>query len=167
MKKCFLFVFSLIFLMAAQFPGLGQKFIEDAQKPSIGIVAGYSGFRNDFLQFGIGWQPWELDLINDLPLFPFFGFMGLYEVDPWRKIQGVSLNASYYSGLFACGLDVNRYTNQTHVTFGLRPLIGMSMLRMGILYGYNIFLNENSIEGLNRNSLTFRYYLPLWTDRRP
>jgi hypothetical protein len=167
MKKCFLFSFSLISLMAAQLPGLGQKFIDDAQKPSIGIVAGYSGFRNDFLQMGVGWQPWELELLNDLPLFPFFGFMGLYEVDLWRKIKGFSLNASYYSGLFACGLDLYRYSDNTHFTYGFRPLIGMSMLRMGILYGYNVFLNENSIEGLNRNTLTFRYYLPLWTDRRP
>jgi hypothetical protein len=130
------------------------------QKPSIGVVAGYTGFNNTFLEIGAGYQPWET--ASDFIKYSFAGFLALYEFDPSRKLYGISINAWYLGGPFSCGLGINRYAERTSDTYGIKPMIGISFLRIGVMYGYNFFLTPNSISNLYHNSITFKYYFPVW-----
>jgi hypothetical protein len=130
------------------------------EKPNFGVVVGYSGFKNNFIELGIGYQPWEVQ--GNYVYYPFAGFLALYELEPTRKLYGTSLNAWYLAGFFSCGLNINRYSDYKNDTYGLKPMIGMSFARIGIMYGYNIFLNANEISNLNTHSITIKYYYPLW-----
>ena len=75
--------------------------------PSFGVVAGYSGFQNNFIELGVGYQPWEVE--GTFVYYPFAGFMALVEVDPYRRLYGNNLNAWYLSGPISLGLNANRY----------------------------------------------------------
>ncbi len=138
-----------------------QQYSESTKlNANIGIVAGYSGTKQNMLEVGIGFQPWQVEglFVN----YPFAGFLALYEFDPNSKIYGTSFNAWYLSGLFACGLNANRYSDYKTDTYGIKPMIGISSFRIGLMYGYNIYLNDNSIQNLQKESITIRYYYPFW-----
>jgi hypothetical protein len=130
------------------------------ERPSVGIVGGLSGFKSNFIEIGVGYQPWEVK--GNYVYFPFAGFIAMYEVEPMRKVYGTSLNAWYLAGFFSCGLSANRYSDHTNDTYGIKPMVGISFLRIGVMYGYNFFLNKNSITDLRHNTFTIKYYLPLW-----
>jgi hypothetical protein len=130
------------------------------EQPGVGIVGGLSGFKNNFIEIGIGYQPWEVK--GHYVFYPFAGFLAMYEFDPTRKLYGTSLNAWYLAGFFSCGLGVNRYSDYKHETYGVKPMIGISCFRVGIMYGYNFFLNKNSITNLAHNTFTIKYNLPIW-----
>jgi hypothetical protein len=127
---------------------------------NIGLVAGYSGTKQNMLEVGIGFQPWQVEGV--FVKYPFAGFLALYEFDPNSRIYGTSFNAWYLSGLFACGLNANRYSDYKTDTYGIKPMIGISSFRIGLMYGYNIYLNDNSIQNLQKESITIRYYYPFW-----
>jgi hypothetical protein len=127
---------------------------------NIGIVAGYSGFGPHMLEAGIGFQPW--DVRAEYVGYPFDGFLALYEFSPTRNLYGTSLNFWYLSGPVSCGLGVNRYSDYTNETYGIKPMIGVSIFRIGIMYGFNFFLNKNEITNFSHSSLTIKYYLPIW-----
>lgn len=164
MKEHSFIYFSFIFIFFFSIKGIAQHdkdyADEKTERPSVGIVAGVSGFHNSFLEIGVGYQPWEVKGLY--VYYPFAGFLATYEFDPTRKLYGTNLNAWYLAGLFSCGLNVNRYSDFKHETYGLKPMIGISCLRIGIMYGYNFFLNKNGILDLAHNSFTLKYYLPLW-----
>lgn len=130
------------------------------EKANFGVVAGYSGFKNSFIEIGIGYQPWEVK--GNFVFYPFAGFLALYEFDPTRKLYGTSLNAWYLAGLFSGGLNVNRYSDYSNDTYGIKPMVGISVFRIGIMYGYNLFLNTNSISNLDHHCFTIKYYYPIW-----
>lgn len=129
-------------------------------KPNVGVVGGFSGFRNNFIEVGIGYQPWEV--VGHSIYYPFAGFLFLMEWDPSRKLYGNSVNAWYLGGPFSCGLSINRYSDNVHETYGIKPMIGISKFRIGLMYGYNFFVSPNSIDNLAHHSLTIKYYFPLW-----
>ncbi len=139
-----------------------QKFTEETvtEEPSLGLVAGYTGSGYNILEVGIGYQPWQVEGL--FVEYPFAGFLALYEFDPSRKFYGTSLNAWYLSGLIAFGLNVNRYSDYKNETYGIKPMIGISSYRVGLMWGYNFFLNGNDIENLSNQSITIKYYHPLW-----
>lgn len=130
------------------------------EKASFGIVAGYSGSKNNFIEFGVGYQPWEVE--GNFVYYPFAGFLALYEFDPTRKLYGTSLNAWYLSGPLSFGLNVNHYSDYSNNTYGIKPMVGISIFRIGIMYGYNFFLNTNSIRDFDHQTFTIKYYYPLW-----
>ncbi|MCC6371520.1 MAG: hypothetical protein IT236_10995, partial [Bacteroidia bacterium] len=121
---------------------------------------GYSGIKPNLIELGVGYQPWEVE--GHFVRYPFAGFLALYEFDPTKKLYGTSINAWYLSGPLSGGLGVNRYSDYTHSTYGIKPMIGISIARFGIMYGYNIFLSGNDISYLNHHSFTVKYYYPLW-----
>ena len=127
---------------------------------NIALAAGYSGFYNNTFQIGIGFQPW--DVKGDYVAFPLFGFTALYEHVIDRKLTGFSFNSLYLSGPFACGLGVNRFSESGATTYGMKPMIGVSIVRIGIMFGYNIFLNANEIPRFYHPSFNINYYFPLW-----
>src|ERR1051326_8839321 len=160
MKSKFLFVF---FLFSFSLLGFSQRRTTDfgmIEPPGLGVVAGFSGFHPDMLDVGIGYQPWEVE--GAFVQYPFAGFLALAEYSPGSKLFGTSLNAWYLSGLFACGLGVNRYIEDGNETYGMKPMIGISMYRIGIMYGYNFYSKNNLIPDLHHDSFTIKYYLPLW-----
>lgn len=130
------------------------------EQANFGFVAGYSGTKTNLIEMGVGYQPWEVE--GNFVYYPFAGFLALYEFDPNRKLYGTSLNAWYLSGPLSGGLSINRYSDYTNATYGIKPMIGISILRIGIMYGYNIFLNGNKIANLNQHSFTIKYYYPIW-----
>lgn len=132
-----------------------------SEKENFGLVAGYtSSQQNNMLEIGVGYQPWEVE--GFFVWYPYAGFLALYEFNPNGKLYGTSLNAWYLSGPLSCGLNINRYSDYKNETYGIKPMIGISSFRIGIMYGYNFFINSNSIENLQNESITIKYYLPLW-----
>jgi hypothetical protein len=97
---------------------------------------------------------------SEIVRYPFAGFLLLYEISPERKLYGTSFNLWYLSGLFSCGLNVNRYSDYEDETYGIKPMVGISAYRIGLMYGYNFYLTD-PVPGLSHNSLTIKYYLPL------
>ena len=130
------------------------------ERPGVGVVAGLSGFNQNMIEVGIGYQPWEVE--GFYVSYPFAGFLALAEFSPDQKLYGVSLNAWYLAGFFSCGLGFNRYAWESEETYGVKPMIGISVRRIGIMYAYNFFVTDNSITALRHNSFTVKYYLPLW-----
>jgi hypothetical protein len=151
---CFIILFSVEAKAQRYFGGYGNE------TASVGLVAGYSGFRNNFIELGIGFQPWDVE--GEWVGYPFAGFLLLHEIEATRKLYGNSCNFWYLSGPFACGLGVNRYSDHKSQTFGIKPMIGVSIYRIGIMFGYNFFLNKNEIPNLGHASMTVKYYLPVW-----
>jgi hypothetical protein len=127
---------------------------------NIGLAFGYSGFNRHMLEVGIAFQPWDVE--GAYVSYPFAGFLALYEFQLGGKLYGTSFNAWYLSGPFSCGLGVNRYSDYETQTFGIKPMIGISIMRVGIMYGYNFFLNKNAIPDFYHPSFTIKYVLPLW-----
>ena len=160
-KGCFIFLLAVFGCICNKsFGQYGVGELDKLEKPNIGIVGGFSGFRNNFIELGIGFQPWEV--VGHSIYYPFAGFLILGEWDLVRKLYGNSINAWYLGGPFSCGLSINRYSDFVHETYGVKPMIGISWRRIGIMYGYNIFITPNSIPDLGHHSLTIKYYYPLW-----
>jgi hypothetical protein len=120
---------------------------------NIGLAIGYSGVNPNVFQIGLGFQPYVG--------YPLFGFTALYEFSPESELQGASFNMLYLSGPIALGIGANKYMYTGNATFGIKPMIGVSILRIGIFYGFNIFLNKNEISDLGHSSVNVNYYLPL------
>ncbi|MFI5203217.1 MAG: hypothetical protein ACHQF2_01885 [Flavobacteriales bacterium] len=127
---------------------------------NIGLAVGYSGFNRNMLEVGVGFQPWDVE--GTFVAFPFAGFLAMYEFEPHGRLYGTSFNAWYLSGPFSCGLNVNRYSDYENHTFGIKPMVGISIARLGIMFGYNFFLNENRILDFYHPSFIVRFYVPVW-----
>lgn len=153
-----LLVCTRLFSQRNQWGGNGYETF--TEKAHVGIVAGYSGFKQNTVELGIGFQPWEVQ--SFFVGYPFAGFLLLHEFDPNQKFYGNSVNFWYLSGFFACGLGANRYSDYQNQTLGIKPMVGFSCLRVGVMYAYNIYLNKNKIPELYPHSLTVKYYLPVW-----
>lgn len=125
----------------------------------VGIAASYSGFKNNMLGIGISFQPW--DVRGDYVEYPFAGFTIMHEIEPTRKLYCNSFNFYYLSGPFSCGLGVNRTSDFVNETWGIKPMIGISIARISILYGYTIFLMPNEIPEFYHPSFNLGYTLPL------
>lgn len=127
---------------------------------NVGVAVGYSYMARNMLEVGVGFQPWDVE--GTFVSYPFAGFLAMYEFDPAGGFYGTSFNAWYLGGPFSCGLGFNRYSDYENTTFGIKPMIGISIARFGIMYGYNFFLNKNRIPDFYHPSFTIKYYLPLW-----
>ena len=152
-----------IFLITFSFKGKTQSNFWSGNghlNANIGLATGYSGISLNVFQFGLGFQPW--DIKAEFVGFPLFGFTALYEFSPERNLQGASFNTLYLSGPFACGLGFNRYTANNNITYGIKPMIGISIFRIGIMFGYNFFLTKNEIDDFYHPSFNINYYFPLW-----
>lgn len=152
----FVFIFSFSFKGKTQSNSWGGYGNLNA---NIGLAVGYSGVNPNVFQIGLGFQPW--DIKAEYVGFPLFGFTALYEFSPESELQGASFNTLYLSGPFACGLGFNGYMYNRNTTYGIKPMIGISIFRIGIMYGFNFFLNKNEIMGLDHSSINVNYYLPI------
>ncbi|HLP11060.1 MAG TPA: hypothetical protein VK177_03950 [Flavobacteriales bacterium] len=127
---------------------------------NIAIAANYSGFYNNTFSFGIGFQPW--DVRGDYVSYPLFGFTATYDYVINRSLYGLSFNGYYLSGPIAFGLGANRFTELENITYGIKPMIGISIARIHIMFGYNFFLNKNQIDRYYHPSFNIGYYLPVF-----
>ncbi|HYG50514.1 MAG TPA: hypothetical protein VD905_06405 [Flavobacteriales bacterium] len=127
---------------------------------NIAVAVDYSGLANHTIGFGIGFQPW--DVRGDYVSFPLFGFTAMYNYIPDRKLYGTTFNTYYLSGPFACGLGINRYQEDDNSTYGIKPMIGISIARIHIMFGYNFFLNNNKIPDFYHPTFNIGYYLPVF-----
>ena len=157
--KIFLIAFFIFCFFSNVFSQVNNEY-GTTEPPNIGVVVGYSGLKPNMIELGVGYQPWEVE--GGFVWYPFAGFLALAEFSPDTKLFGTSLNAWYLSGPFACGLGINRYVISDDETYGIKPMIGISFRRIGIMYGYNFYSKNNTITDLHHDSFTIKYYLPLW-----
>jgi hypothetical protein len=127
---------------------------------NIALTANYSGFYNNTFSVGIGFQPW--DVKADYVMWPLFGFTATYDYVVDRSLYGTSFSTYYLSGPFACGLGLNRFAEFQNSTYGIKPMIGFSIVRFHFMFGYNFFLNENKIDKFYHPSFNIGYYLPVF-----
>ena len=159
-KKIFIVLPLQLFLLCKLSAQRQSIDLGSTENANVGIVVGYTGLKQNMIEFGIGFQPWEVQ--GFFVSYPFAGFLATYEFSPTQRLYGTNINAWYLGGPFSFGLNLNRYSDYKKQTFGIKPMLGISFLRIGVMYGYNFFLNPNSIDGLAHNSITVKYYLPVW-----
>lgn len=132
-------------------------------KPSVGLCLGYNLYHSKTLEFGVGFQPGHVMSIGSKD--PFAGVSLAYECPVIKdKPSAVSFNF-YLTGGIALGLNINLFYNDSNMTCGLKPMIGIAYRRIALMWGYNFFLTENEISGLKHNEWTLRVYIPILTKK--
>lgn len=133
-----------------------------------GIVGGIN-YQFDGLFYELGISKSELSDST------FYSADFYLEYNPVAEVVG--LNASAYISaqnpkirhplsFLTIGANFNIYTNFHKVNVGLRPLVGVHLLRhklkgLYLFYGYNVFLNKKRIPQLSHHVLELKLNLPL------
>jgi hypothetical protein len=90
---------------------------------------------------------------------PFGGFLINGEYNLIEDIKGVSTSFWVNSGI-AFGVNFNYYSKDTLTHLGLKPMIGLEFFGVSLYYGRNFKLSDNTITGINKNTIGLKYYLP-------
>ncbi|TAD98562.1 MAG: hypothetical protein EAZ97_10665 [Bacteroidetes bacterium] len=127
---------------------------------SWGVVAAFQQFDYGNLEVGIGRG--KIDLDNN-----FYAISGNLELAPWNNLYGLSVNA-WSEGWLMYGLGAAAHSNFSKVSFGIKPMLGLSTTRLfkksgwasHIAYSYEVEIGSQKLEKLNRHALTLRIYMP-------
>lgn len=143
-------------------PGHSQKYIDK------GIVIGVHQFHNTFIELGycLVKGSRSLELLEN----GFFATSASAEYNPFAKIGGGAITFRSNISILSYGFSVNcigGLEKKYNPLFGIRPMIGIGGEYFTLSYGYNFFTNKNfdfntgSINTINKNDFSLRYFIPL------
>ncbi|MDD3860796.1 MAG: hypothetical protein PHW83_11400 [Bacteroidales bacterium] len=130
-------------------------------KKSIGLVAGISGFQTTEIELGVGFNFAEIRHISPHKPKPFMGLSLSVNMNPTNKdLIGQSLSA-WFNGVLVFGVSEHYYKNNDYQTYTIKPFTGIELFGIMLIYGRNIFLNDNQIKEVSKHVFTLRYYIPV------
>ncbi len=130
---------------------------------SWGLILGASGIRNNFIEIGVARNTgttWSSESK------PFGGFWFTYSKATYQsKLDG--LNLTFFAGSTIClGLNTNIYRSDDNYRFGIKPMIGFSMYRLSLTYGYNFKVMGVGFNDFQKSEVALRYHLPVFYKKR-
>lgn len=124
---------------------------------SLALITGYQGFKNHFLELGIGARKdW---IVGHHPLTMVYGVSGEFKLhdDFIGAVKGTISIGGGASGM-NLGLNLVNYVSANSSSFRFRPEIGVGVRLFRIVYGYNVAFTNENFPGISQHVFTLNIY---------
>ena len=139
---------------------LGFSFF-DGGFTKYGVVFGISQLSYTYLEVGIAKAKGRLACIWG-SYFHGLSLSGEWRPNPDPKNIGILLTAWHSGGPpISWGINFNSYSDFTHTSLGIRPMLGLGSQNVQLVYGYNIIFINNDLVRLNKHTISLRIFFPL------
>lgn len=131
---------------------------------SLGLVMGVSQFNYTFLELGIASVK---ERRSDCAFgYHFRGLSLSAEYRPYADPEqhiGFLLTSWHNAGLpLSWGINLNTYTNFEGIKFGIRPMLGIGIRGLQLVYGYNIHMENYNRVRVNKHNISLRVYVKMF-----